>query len=55
MKESKQQVTEAELQSAIRKFLDKGGMIHKLPDQKSGTARMVGRKWDSTEVGGELS
>lgn len=50
-----QKVSEAELHSAIRKFLDAGGMIRKLPDQKTSPSQMVGKRWNATEMGGELS
>jgi hypothetical protein len=42
------------LSQAIKKFLKSGGMIHKLPDQKTATPRVVGMKWNSSEVGGEV-
>ena len=44
-----------ELQSAIQKFLKEGGIIQKLPEQKSRSLRMVGGKWNNSEIGGELT
>ena len=35
---------EEDLQNATRKFLNSGGMIRKLPEQKTGGNRMVGIK-----------
>ena len=55
MKDTKIKVSEAELQAAIRKFLNAGGMIRKLPEQKALGSRMVGRKWLSSELEGELT
>ena len=51
MKEQK--VSEAELQAAIRKFVASGGMIKKLPDQKTSASQMVGVRWNNYEMGGE--
>lgn len=55
MKDDKVNVSEAELQSAIRRFVEAGGMIRKLPDQKSNGSRMVGRRHNASEMAGELS
>ena len=52
MKENRK-VSEAELQAAIRKFVDAGGMIKKLPDQKTSASQMVGMRWNNYEMGGE--
>jgi len=46
-------VTEEELKMAIRKFVKSGGIIRKLPAQKTGTSRMVGKKWGHTEMGSD--
>lgn len=43
-------VTHEQLQAAIRKFQENGGIIKKLPDQKSYTHQMVGTKWASLET-----
>ncbi len=48
-----QDITEAELKAAIRKFLQSGGIIQKLPDQRPASDRMVGRKWNNSEMAGE--
>lgn len=47
-------IKDEELRAAIKKFLLKGGVIDKLPEQKTILARMVGKKWNSSEMGGEL-
>ena len=47
-------IKDEELRAAIKKFLMKGGVIDKLPDQKSNQGKMVGKKWDSSELGGDL-
>lgn len=46
-------ITEEEVQAAIKKFLQSGGIINKLPDQKTVSARLVGKRWGSTEMGGD--
>ena len=46
-------ITEEELKMAIRKFVKSGGIIRKLPAQKSGKSRMVGKKWGYTEMGND--
>lgn len=43
-------VTHEQLQAAIRRFQENGGIIKKLPDQKSYTHQMVGMKWASLET-----
>jgi hypothetical protein len=53
MKDDKAKVSEAELQAAIRKFVAAGGMIRKLPDQKTTASQMVGVRWNNYEIGGE--
>ncbi len=52
MKEKKK-ISEEELKRAVGKFIRDGGIIEKLPDQKSVTHKQVGSKWASTELGGE--
>jgi hypothetical protein len=49
MKESKPTISHEELQAAIRKFQKTGGIIQKLPDQKSYSHQGVGVKWANTE------
>jgi len=51
----KKNITEKDLQAAIVHFLGKGGIIHKLPDQKTAGNHRVGHKYQSTELGGESS
>ncbi|MCH8075006.1 MAG: hypothetical protein IIC13_01730 [SAR324 cluster bacterium] len=46
-------VTEEELKMAIGKFVKSGGIIRKLPAQKSGKSRLVGKKWGHTEMGSD--
>jgi hypothetical protein len=50
MKEKKQ-ITHDQLEAAIRKFQNNGGMIRKLPDQKSFSSKLVGVKAGDTGVG----
>lgn len=51
--EESREITEEEMQAAIRKFLKSGGMIRKLPDQKSVGNRMVGMKRSHAEMEGD--
>jgi hypothetical protein len=46
-------VPQAELQAAVRKFIASGGIIKKLPDEKTASAQVVGVRWSSTEMAGE--
>ncbi len=46
-------VTEEELQNAINKFLKSGGVIQKLPDEKSVSGQKVGAKWGHADFGNE--
>lgn len=48
-------ITEEVLNKAIQKFQKAGGIIRKLPDQKTGSNRMVGKKWANTEMGGDYT
>jgi hypothetical protein len=48
-----QKISEAELQAAMRKFVAAGGMIRKLPDQKSPTSQVVGMRWNNFALVGE--
>jgi hypothetical protein len=52
MKEKK--ITDEELQAAIQKFVKAGGIIRKLPDQRTSSSQMVGMKWNNAEIGGDL-
>ena len=47
-------ISEEELNSAIRKFLQEGGIIQKLPDQKNVNSQAVGMRWNNSELGGEI-
>ena len=54
MKETRtKKITEAELQAAMRRFVEAGGMIKKLPDQKSIASQAVGVRWNNSDIGGE--
>ena len=48
-------ITEAELQAAMRKFVARGGIIRKLPDQKIVATHMVGVHWDNSDLSREPS
>ena len=52
MKASKQ-INQQEIQSAIHKFIESGGIIEKLPEQKTVKYKLVGSRWCTTEIGGE--
>ncbi|MCZ6748300.1 MAG: hypothetical protein O7D96_03330 [SAR324 cluster bacterium] len=43
-------IGQAELRRAIAKYLQSGGEIHKLPEQKAVSTAVVGRKWSNTEI-----
>jgi len=43
-------VTEQELNKAIQKFLDQGGIIEKLPEQKAYSSRQVGLKYGAADL-----
>ena len=47
-------ITEEELQNAFKKFLHSGGVIEKLPDEKTAANQKVGAKWSHTEIGGDI-
>ncbi|HEX7929232.1 MAG TPA: hypothetical protein VF678_16670 [bacterium] len=49
MKDNKKTVSHEELQAAIRKFQQSGGIIQKLPDQKSYSHQGVGVKFANVE------
>ena len=46
-------VTPQDLDAAIRKFIAEGGLITKLPDEKAAGTRMIGRRWNTSELAGE--
>jgi len=46
----KQTISHQELQRAIQRFLKEGGMIQKLPDQKSVAHSHVGHRWGNSEM-----
>ena len=50
MKDSKV-ISHKELQAAIRKFQKDGGIIKKLPDQKTYSNQGVGMRWANVEAG----
>ena len=54
MKTKKNIITADELNKAIQKFLDQGGIIEKLPEQKSFESRAVGVKYNAMEIGTEV-
>ena len=43
-------IGQEELRQAIAKYLQSGGEIHKLPEQKAVSIAVVGRKWSNTEI-----
>ena len=51
-KQEKTDITAEELNRAVNKFIRDGGIIEKLPDQKSVGHKKVGGKWANTEMGG---
>lgn len=54
MKKRPTPITQEMLQQAIAKYLRGGGRIQKLPEQKTGTTTLVGRRWSSTEIEPDL-
>ena len=54
-KQIKIEVTADELKLAVRNFVKDGGIIQKLPDQKSASHKQVGGKWANTELGGAIT
>ena len=42
-------ITEADIQKALKKFMDEGGLIQKLPDEVVPQRRQVGDKWSAYE------
>ncbi len=47
----KRKISHEALQEAIQKYIKKGGLIEKLPEQKTVQASRVGGKWSNTELG----
>ena len=54
MKAKNKGVSQEELQRAVNKFVKQGGIITKLPDQKSVAQNKVGGKYATTEWGGSI-
>lgn len=50
MKKRNNLITHEALQQAISRYLKDGGRIVKLPQQKSISSALVGRRWSHTEV-----
>ena len=48
-------VTEQELNKAIQKFLEQGGIIQKLPEQKAYSSRQVGLKYGAADLSVEAA
>jgi hypothetical protein len=56
MKQSqKKPISDADLQKAIKKFIDGGGIIQVLPEQKTVRSTAVGHKHGSGEFGDHRS
>lgn len=49
----KVEISPEEVQQALKKFQEKGGLIKKLPDQVAIRSNMVGSKWAMFELVGE--
>ena len=47
-------ISEQELNKAIQKFLEQGGMIQKLPEQKAYSSRQVGVKYGAGDVSADM-
>lgn len=54
MKEKKKKITSDELNQAIHKFLQNGGDIQKLPDQKNVNQNAVGSNWNNSQVSSDI-
>ncbi len=52
MKNKEEKISQEDLTRAVSKFIKEGGIIKKLPDQKTLVQNRVGGKWCSTEIGG---
>lgn len=46
-------ISAADLQAAVHKFVDAGGIIKKLPEEKTAPSQMVGKRWNTSEIGSE--
>lgn len=53
-KPEKKEICAEELKRAVKKFTKEGGIIERLPDEKSASHRQVGGKYVITELGGEI-
>lgn len=53
-KPGKKEISAKELKRAVKKFTKEGGIIERLPDEKSASHRQVGGKYVITELGGEI-
>lgn len=49
MKKNIKTITEQDVQKALKKFVDKGGLIKKLPDEVVPKSVMVGSRWGMYE------
>jgi hypothetical protein len=50
MKKRITSITHEELRKAIALYLARGGRILQLPEQKTVSTAVVGRRWSSTEI-----
>lgn len=50
MKKKQQSVSELEIQEALRKFKERGGLIKKLPDEVVPSHNLVGSRWAQYEA-----
>lgn len=50
MKSHKAVITEAQIQQALEKFKNQGGLIRKLPDEVVPPHNLVGAKWGMFET-----
>ncbi len=49
MKTNRKEITQEELQRAIRAFQERGGLIRRLPDEIVPPAILVGARWGAYE------
>ena len=50
MKEKKNSITEEDVQNALKKFIQDGGLIKQLPDQITPRNTLVGARWGTYEI-----
>ena len=50
MKKSKVLINQEDISSALKVFKAKGGLIKRLPDQITPQRRLVGAKWNHSEL-----